>query len=135
VAVRDWVIDALNRNMPFDQFTVEQIAGDLLPVRNAVAEGGDGVSSQPHAQRRGRPHRRGIASTTASIAWTRRDRMAGTTLGCSPSDHKFDPFTQKDYYRLFAYFNSIAEAAVDRGGNAPPVMSLPTPEDERRSPN
>src|SRR5206468_6691562 len=58
----------------------------------------------------------------------------GLTLGCARChDHKYDPFAQKDYYQIFAYFNNVAETgSVDRGGNAAPVLSLPTPQQTQR---
>ena len=93
---RDWVIDAFNRNMPFDQFTVEQIAGDLLPNatldqkiatgfnRNHRANAEGGIIPEEYARRiRGRPRR----DTTSTV-------LLGLTLGCARChDHKYDPFT------------------------------------------
>jgi hypothetical protein len=127
---RDGVIEALNRNQPFDQFTVEQLAGDLLPgasVRQKVATGfhrnhmlnGEGGRIAEESRVDYVVDR---VDTTATV-WL------GLTLGCARChDHKFDPFSQKEYYQLFAYFNNVAESgAVDRGGNAAPVLRLPTP--------
>jgi hypothetical protein len=132
---RDWVIAAFNANMPFDQFTVEQIAGDLLPnatTRQKIATGfnrnhmlnGEG-GRIPEESRVDYVVDR--VDTTATV-WL------GLTLGCARChDHKFDPFTQKDYYSLFAYFNNVAETgAVDRGGNANPVLRLITPQQTRQ---
>ena len=107
-AYRDWVIDALNANMPYDQFTIEQLAGDLLPdsnLRQKVATGFHrtvtcnveaGVS--PEGNRVNQVFDR--VNTTATT-WL------GVTLECAQChDHKFDPFTMKDYYSLFAFFNN-----------------------------
>ncbi|MDF1712865.1 MAG: PSD1 and planctomycete cytochrome C domain-containing protein [Akkermansiaceae bacterium] len=107
-AYRDWVIDALNDNMPYDQFTVEQLAGDLLPksdLRQKIATGFHrtvtcnveaGVS--PEGNRVNQVFDR--VNTTATV-WL------GITLECAQChDHKFDPFTMKDYYTLFAFFNN-----------------------------
>ena len=107
-AYRDWVIDALNANMPYDQFTIEQLAGDLMPdstLRQKVATGFHrtvtcnveaGVS--PEGNRVNQVFDR--VNTTATV-WL------GVTLECAQChDHKFDPFTMKDYYSLFAYFNN-----------------------------
>ena len=107
-AYRDWVIDALNSNMPYDQFTIEQLAGDLLPesnLRQKIATGFHrtvtcnveaGVS--PEGNRMNQVFDR--VNTTATV-WL------GITLECAQChDHKFDPFTMKDYYSLFAYFNN-----------------------------
>jgi hypothetical protein len=131
---RDWVIKAFNDNKPFDQFTIEQIAGDLLPGattqqklatgfhRNHMLNGEGGrIAEESRID-----YVVDRADTTAAV-WL------GLTLGCARChDHKFDPFTQKEYYRLFAYFNSVPESgAVDRGGNANPVMKVPTAEQER----
>lgn len=132
---RDWVIDALNNNMPFDQFTVEQLAGDLLPSptqdqliatgfhRNHMINGEGGriaeESRVDYVQDR--------VETTGTV-WL------GLTLNCCRChDHKFDPFTQKEYYQLAAYFNSIDESgANDAGGLANPVISLATPEGQQK---
>ena len=136
---RDWVVKAFNDNLPFDRFTVEQIAGDRLPgatVEQKVATGfhrnhmlnGEGGRDAEESRIDYVVDR---ADTTAQV-WL------GLTLGCARChDHKFDPFSQKEYYRLFAYFNSIGETgAVDRRGpnqvgNANPVLRVPTPEQER----
>lgn len=132
---RDWVINALNQNLPFDQFTIEQLAGDLLPhatLNQKIATGfhrnhmlnGEGGRIAEESRVDYVVDR---VDTTATV-WL------GLTLGCARChDHKYDPFSQKDYYQLFAYFNNIAETgSVDRGGNAAPILSLPTPEQSRR---
>ena len=96
-------------NLPFDQFTIEQLAGDLLP--NATHEQQIATRLQPlqrHDQRRGLD-RRGIAvSATPSTAPRRRSTVwLGLTAGCAVChDHKFDPISQKEFYSLYAFFNS-----------------------------
>lgn len=108
---RDWVIDALNADMPFDQFTIEQLAGDLLPVptqsqliatgfhRNTMMNEEDGVDAEEYRVNAVIDR----ANTTASV-WL------GQTLGCAQChDHKYDPFSQKEYYSFFAFFNDQAE--------------------------
>ncbi len=118
-AYRDWVIRALNDDMPFTQFTVEQLAGDLLPGatdaqriatgfhRNSMLNEEDGVDKgeirwNTLVERVG---------TTAAV-WL------GTTLACAQChNHKYDPFSQKDFYRLLAFFESADE----------PVLAVPTP--------
>ena len=125
---RDWVIQAFNENMSYDQFIIEQLAGDMLPeptLRQQIATGF------------GRNHR--INSEDGSIPEEWRtanvvDRVdtfgtvfLGLTIECSRChDHKYDPISQKDYYRLFAYFNNIAEWGVGpNNGNSPPFIQLP----------
>jgi hypothetical protein len=132
---RDWVIDALNRNMPFDQFTIEQLAGDLLPNpsrsqliatgfhRNHMINGEGGriaeESRVDYVQDR--------VETTGTV-W-----MGLTFNCCRCHDHKFDPFMQREYYQLSAYFNSIDESGgTDAYPQARPVLSLPTAEQEQR---
>ncbi len=132
---RDWVVKAMNDNMPFDQFTVEQLAGDLLP---------DAGISQKIATSFNRNHM--LNGEGGSIAEESRntyviDRVnttatvwLGLTLGCCQChDHKYDPFTQKDYYQLFAYFNNLPETGgVDAGGDAKPVARVKTPRQDRQ---
>ena len=132
---RDWAIDAFNRNLPFDRFTIEQIAGDLLPDatreqliatgfhRNHMINGEGGriaeESRVDYVQDR--------VETTGTV-WL------GLTFNCCRChDHKFDPIQQREYYQLSAYFNSIEESgANDAGGLAKPVLSLATPEQEKK---
>src|SRR5262249_794047 len=119
---RDWVIDAFNKNMPFDQFTIEQIAGDLLPNatleqkiatafnRNHRMNGEAGIIAEEFAAE----YVADRVATTASV-------FLGVTLGCARChDHKFDPFTQKDFYQLFAYFNNVPEPGRGRRNNSEP---------------
>ncbi len=107
-AYRDWVIDALNQDMPFDRFSIEQLAGDLLPdatLSQQIATGFHRTVTcnveagvHPEANRVQQVFDR--VNTTATV-WL------GTTMECAQChDHKYDPFTQRDYYRLFAFFNN-----------------------------
>ncbi|MCH2115766.1 MAG: PSD1 and planctomycete cytochrome C domain-containing protein [Pirellulales bacterium] len=128
---RDWVITAFNRNLPFDQFTMEQLAGDLLPsatLQQRVATGfnrcnvttGEGGTIDEEYYVRYAVDR---VETTATV-WM------GLTAGCAAChDHKFDPLTQKDFYQLFSYFFSLTEKALD--GNVdlpPPSVKVPSRE-------
>jgi mono/diheme cytochrome c family protein len=132
---RDWVIEAFNQNKPFDQFVVEQLAGDLLP--NATLD-------QKIATAFNRNHRinaeGGVVPEEYRVEYvvdrvdTTSTVFMGLTLGCARChNHKYDPFTQKEYYQLTAYFNSIDEDghSFDQG-NSPPVMAAPTKEQQRR---
>ena len=120
---RDWVINALNKNMPFDEFTIEQLAGDLLPNatldqkiatgfhRNTMINAEGGVD--PEEYRVAAVIDR--VNTTATV-WL------GTTLGCCQChSHKYDPFKQKDYYQFMAFFNNTA----DIGPGEDPKLELP----------
>jgi hypothetical protein len=131
---RDWVIRAFNRNMPFDQFTVDQLAGDLLPnptQDQLVATGfnrcnvttSEGGSIAEEVAVRYAVDR----VETTSTVW-----MA-LTSGCAVChDHKFDPLTQKDFYGLFAFFNNLTEAPMD-GNELLPPPTIPAPsEDEQK---
>ncbi|HXJ92538.1 MAG TPA: DUF1553 domain-containing protein [Terriglobia bacterium] len=132
---RDWVIDAFNQNMPFDQFTIKQLAGDLLPnatVDDKIASGfnrnheinfeGGAIPAEYHVE-----YVVDRASTT-STAWL------GLTMGCARChDHKFDPIKQKDFYRFTAFFNTVPERGLDGiYGNPDPVIELPSPEQQRQ---
>jgi hypothetical protein len=132
---RDWVIEAFNQNKPFDQFIVEQLAGDILP--NATLD-------QKIATAFNRNHRinaeGGVVPEEYRVEYvvdrvdTTSTVFMGLTLGCARChNHKYDPFTQKEYYQLTAYFNSIDEDghSFDQG-NSPPIMTAPTKEQQRR---
>lgn len=121
---RDWVINAYNDNMPFDQFTIEQLAGDLLD---------DSTDQQRLATAFNRNHRinneGGIIAQEFQVEYVA-DRVEttstvwlGLTVGCARChDHKFDPISQKDFYRMFAFFNHIAE--YGRDGNIAPAPNM-----------
>jgi hypothetical protein len=133
---RDWVIAAFNADMPFDQFVFAQIAGDLKP--NATTE--DRVATGFHRNHPlngegGRIPEESRVEYCVDRVDTTATVFLGLTLGCARChDHKYDPFTRRDYYRLYAFFNSIEEVGgVDRGGNAAPTVKLPTPEQLARS--
>ena len=127
---RDWVINAFNGNMPFDQFTIEQLAGDLLP---------DATQSQLIASGFNRNHmtnnETGIEDEEFRIEYVA-DRVKttstvwmGLTVECARChDHKYDPISQKDYYRFFAFFNHIPERGLATGsGGSPPLLKVPSP--------
>ncbi|MFT5527710.1 MAG: hypothetical protein ACI9HK_005694 [Pirellulaceae bacterium] len=127
---RDWVINAFNSDMPFDQFTIEQIAGDLLPnatVEQKIATGFHRLTTcnveagvDPEENRVEQLIDR--VNTTGTV-WL------GTTLECAQChNHKYDPFTQKDYYQLFAYFNNTPLEVEGNGVTynfTGPKMALP----------
>ena len=132
---RDWVIESFNQNKPFDQFIIEQLAGDLLP--NATLD-------QKIATAFNRNHRinseGGIVPEEYAVEYvvdrvdTTSTVFMGLTLGCARCrDHKYDPITQKEYYQLFAYFNGIRESgrAYDQDNSAP-WIAAPDREQQRK---
>ncbi|MEA3208718.1 MAG: hypothetical protein QOE70_1775 [Chthoniobacter sp.] len=140
---RDWVIDAFNRNLPFDRFTIEQLAGDLLPnpTREQIVATGFQRNQRLNGEG-GRIIEEWFAETIIDRIETTGATWLGLTLGCARChDHKFDPISQKEFYQLFAFFNSNDENGVldefggsgprRGGGNSRPVLSLPTPEQEK----
>ncbi|MBX3440074.1 MAG: DUF1553 domain-containing protein, partial [Planctomycetaceae bacterium] len=130
---RDWLIAALNADMPFDQFTIEQLAGDLLPhptLEQLIATG---------FHRNHRANSEGGSLPEEFLVEYAVDRVdttgtvwLGLTVGCARChDHKYDPVTQKDYYGLFAYFNQLPEKGrVWKEGSSPPYILSPTPAQE-----
>ena len=132
---RDWVIDAFNSNMPFDQFTVEQIAGDLLdnPTRDQVIATGFNRNHRTTSEG-GSVEEEFLVEYAADRAETTSTVWLALTVGCARChDHKFDPISQKDFYQLFAYFNNVPERGlVFNFGNDHPMIQAPTPSQERR---
>lgn len=126
---RDWVIESLNGNMPFDQFTVEQLAGDLLPKATLQQKIATGFNRNHRGNAEG-----GIIAAEYEVEYvvdrvdTTSTVWLGLTLGCTRChDHKYDPFTQEEFYKLYAYFNSIPEhGRALKEGNSPPYLSAPT---------
>jgi hypothetical protein len=131
---RDWVINAFNQNLPFDQFTIEQLAGDLLPnatIEQKIASGFNrntrfneegGVDPEEYVIRYNIDR-----TNTLGQVWL------GLTLGCAEChSHKYDPISHKEYYQLFAYFSGITEPMTSgpdvHGKPLPPFLKVPTPE-------
>ncbi len=108
---RDWVINALNRDLGFDQFTIEQLAGDLLPNASDEQRIATGFHRNTQINQEGGidPEQFRIDSVFDRVATTGTVWL-GLTVGCAQChDHKFDPIEQKEYYRLFAFFNNQEE--------------------------
>jgi hypothetical protein len=127
---RDWVIDAFNRNMPFDEFTIEQLAGDLLPQPTLAQRIATGFNRNHMINFEGGAIPEEYQNEyvvdrveATSVVWL------GMTMGCARChDHKFDPIKQKDFYRFYAFFNTISEKGLDgRRGNAQPIVQVPAP--------
>ncbi|QEG38708.1 PSD1 and planctomycete cytochrome C domain-containing protein [Roseimaritima ulvae] len=115
-AYRDYVIEAFNRNMPFDQFTIEQLAGDLLPEASEsqlVASGYNRLLQT--TQEGGAQPKEYIAIYAADRVRNVSSVWMGSTLGCAQChDHKYDPFSAKDFYSMAAFFADIKETAVGK---------------------
>ena len=126
---RDWVIDAFNRNLPFDRFTIEQLAGDLLP--DATLE--QKIASGFHRNHMINYEGGAIPAEYQNAYVVDRVNTTGTvwlglTIGCAQChDHKFDPVTHREYYQLYAFFHNVAESGLDgKKGNAAPLLRLGT---------
>ncbi len=136
-AFRDWVIDALNADMPFDHFTVEQIAGDLLPDAGNAQRIATGFHRATTVnveagvdQEQDRVNAVLDRVNTTGTVWL------GTTLECAQChDHKYDPFTQREYYQLFAFFNNTPLETSGHDGArrefTGPRITLPQTAEER----
>ncbi len=126
---RDWVIQAFHENKPFDEFTIEQLAGDMLPEAD---------NEQILASAFNRNHRQNSEGgalaeeffienvidrvETTSTVWL------GLTMGCSRChDHKYDPISQREFYQFFAYFNNTGEKGIGKGPSANPVLATHSP--------
>ena len=132
---RDWVIDAFNRNMPYDQFALEQIAGDMLPGATLEQKIATGFNRNHRGNGEG-----GIIPEEYAVEYVvdRVETMSavflGLTMGCARChDHKYDPISQKEFYRMYAYFNNIPERGrANKYGNSPPFIAAPTSEQQTR---
>ena len=125
---RDWLIRSLNHNMPFDRFVVEQMAGDLLPDRNFYTQVATGFNRNHRINSEGGSiPDEWIVEYVADRVETMGTLFLGLTLTCSRChDHKYDPIKQKDFYRFFAFFNTVAEAGLGpNNGNSPPFIKVP----------
>lgn len=134
-AWRDWVIGAFSLNMPFDQFTIEQLAGDLLPEASLSQRIATGFHRNHMLNEEGGViPEEFLAEYCADRVETTATIWLGQTFNCCRChDHKFDPFTQRDYYSLLAFFHNINESGLGNYGadirrNAPPFLKLPAPE-------
>lgn len=117
---RDYVIRAFNSNMPFDKFTVEQVAGDLLPEATVWQKVASGYNRLNMTTREGGAQpKEYMAKYAADRVRNASGVWMGITLGCSEChDHKFDPFTSKDFYSFAAFFVDVKETAVGTQGGA-----------------
>ena len=132
---RDWVIQAFNDNKPYDQFTVEQLAGDLLPNATTAQKIASGFNRNHMINFEGGaiPEEYQTEYVVDRLEATATTWMA-MTLGCARChSHKYDPLTQKEFYQFFAFFNTASEEGLDgREGNAKPMLPLPTAEQKAR---
>ncbi|QDU11196.1 DUF1553 domain-containing protein [Gimesia aquarii] len=132
---RDWVINAFNQNMPFDQFTIEQLAGDLLPKPSLSQMIATGFNRNHMTTRE-----TGVIDEEYRVEYVvdRLDATStvwmGLTMGCARChDHKFDPISQKEFYQFFAFFNNSPERGnTGTAGNAMPLIQVPDPELQKR---
>ena len=124
---RSWVIDAYNANMPFNQFTIEQLAGDLLPNATVEQKIASGFNRNHATSDEGGAFAEELRVEyvvdrvqTTSTVWL------GLTMECAQChDHKYDPLSQKEYYQFFAYFNNTADPGMQtRKGNQTPVVEV-----------
>ncbi len=123
---RDWVIRALNRDLPYDQFVIEQLAGDLLPNPTLEQKIATGFHRTTQINQEGGidPEQFRVESVIDRVNTTG-TAFLGLTIGCAQChDHKFDPISQREYYQLFAFFNNTVE---DGHGKAAPSGMLEIP--------
>lgn len=128
-AYRDYVIDAFNENLPYDRFVTEQLAGDLLPdatLKQRIASGYNRLLQT--TEEGGAQPKEYMAIYAADRVRNVSDAFLGSTLGCAQChDHKYDPFTMRDFYTMAAFFADVKERP---NGRRQPNLKLPTPEEE-----
>ncbi|MEM8866434.1 MAG: PSD1 and planctomycete cytochrome C domain-containing protein, partial [Planctomycetota bacterium] len=132
---RDYVVEAFNKNMPFDQFAIEQLAGDLLPdpTRDQLIASGFNrcnVTTNEGGSIYEEVYVRNVIDRVETVSTV----FMGLTIGCTRChDHKYDPLTMTDFYSMFAYFNSLDGSALDDNLADPaPIVRLTTPEQEQQ---
>ena len=132
---REWVIDAYNNNMPYDQFTIEQLAGDLLPNPTISQKIATGFNRNHPINFEGGaiPEEYQTAYIVDRIDTTATTWM-GLTMRCAQCHtHKYDPISNRDYYRFYAFFNNVPEQGLDgQTGNAVPYLKVPTFEQQAK---
>jgi hypothetical protein len=131
---RDWVVNAFNSNQPYDQFTIEQLAGDLLPNATRDQKLASGFNrNNMHNGEGGRIAEETRVENVFDRVETTATIWLGATFTCARChDHKYDPFTMRDYYALYDIYNQMSETGAGRGGQAPPVIDMSTPAEEER---
>ena len=132
---RDWVIGAFNRNLGFHQFTIEQLAGDLLAgaTRDQIVATGFNRNHRTSAEGGSIDEELRVEYVADRVETTSTVWM-GLTVGCARChDHKYDPISQREYYRFYSFFNNVPERGfVYNYGNEDPVIKAPTPSQEAR---
>ena len=126
---RDWVINAYNANMPFDQFTIEQLAGDLLPdatLQQKIATGFN--RNHRYNSEAGLIQEEFLLENAVDRVDTTSTVWMGLTMGCGRChDHKYDPFSQREYYQLISFFDNVSESGrAVKFGNSEPWVIAPT---------
>jgi hypothetical protein len=132
---RDWVIDAYNHNLPFNRFTIEQLAGDLLPGATLDQKIATGFNRNHRGNGEG-----GIIPEEYQVEYvvdrveTTATLWLGLTIGCARChEHKYDPVSQREFYQLFSYFNNVPEhGRANKYGNSAPVIPSPTRDQQRQ---
>ena len=131
---RDWVVDAYNANLPFDQFTIEQLAGDLLPNPTLDQRIATGFNRNHRGNAEGGiiPEEYAVEYVVDRVETTATVWLGLTAMCARCHSHKYDPITQADFYRLYAYFNNVPEKGrAVKYGNSPPFILAPTRDQQR----
>ncbi len=131
---RDWVINAFNSNMPYDQFTIEQLAGDLLPGSTLSQKIATGFNRNHRINGEGGiiPEEYAVEYVVDRVSTTSTTFM-GLTMACARCHtHKFDPITQKEFFQFYSFFNNVPENGKgNERGNDKPFIQVPSPEDDK----
>jgi len=133
---RDWVIEAYNNNLPFDDFLRDQLAGDLVPNATEAQRIASGFNRNHMITHEGGTiPEENLTNYAADRVKTTSEVFLGLTIGCAQChDHKYDPISQKEYYQLFSFFNELGDNGLDGDGgrNAKPRIAVKTvlPKDE-----